>query len=231
MIDIHSHFLPYVDDGSPSAEISLAMLKTAAGQGVTDIICTPHYRGNYKPEKEGLIKDFKKFCELKDAANIGVELYLGEEVFYNARLFGDIKTAPFSTLAGGKYVLTEFSPEAVTGVYDAALSVLSQGYIPVIAHIERCVRLSEDYIADVRALGALIQVNACSFAGREKKFFGKRVYSLFSEGLVDLVASDFHYSRDYCMDKAYRIVRRKFGEDVAETVFVSNAKKIIGESL
>ena len=48
---------------------------------------------------------------------------------------------------------------------------------------------------------------------------------------MDLVASDFHYSRDYCMDKAYRIVRRKFGEDVAETVFVSNAKKIIGESL
>ena len=33
-VDIHSHVLPGVDDGSPSIEVSLAMLEVAIGQGV-----------------------------------------------------------------------------------------------------------------------------------------------------------------------------------------------------
>ena len=43
MIDLHSHILPQVDDGSRSTEESLQMLTALAAQGVTDVAATPHF--------------------------------------------------------------------------------------------------------------------------------------------------------------------------------------------
>ena len=42
MIDIHSHIIPGVDDGSPSLEESLEMLKAAEEDGVKAMVATPH---------------------------------------------------------------------------------------------------------------------------------------------------------------------------------------------
>ena len=45
MIDVHCHLLPGLDDGAGSLEESLAMLRTAWKEGITDIIVTPHFSG------------------------------------------------------------------------------------------------------------------------------------------------------------------------------------------
>ena len=41
MIDVHSHILPGLDDGSPDLEESVAMVRLAAETGTTDIVATP----------------------------------------------------------------------------------------------------------------------------------------------------------------------------------------------
>src|SRR5437588_4823004 len=47
MIDIHSHILPGLDDGSHSPEESAAMVRMAADAGTTDIVATPHANQEY----------------------------------------------------------------------------------------------------------------------------------------------------------------------------------------
>ena len=42
LVDIHSHILPGLDDGSQTMEETLAMLQIAAENGTTDIVATPH---------------------------------------------------------------------------------------------------------------------------------------------------------------------------------------------
>ena len=43
MIDLHSHILPEMDDGSKDAEMSHKMLDEMAAQGVKTVAATPHF--------------------------------------------------------------------------------------------------------------------------------------------------------------------------------------------
>ena len=47
-IDLHSHILPDFDDGSQSVEMSLAMLRREAEQGVDAVCATSHYYAHHE---------------------------------------------------------------------------------------------------------------------------------------------------------------------------------------
>ena len=52
MIDIHSHVLYGMDDGSPDIEVSLEMLRMAGRHGTTDIVASPHANLEYRFDPE-----------------------------------------------------------------------------------------------------------------------------------------------------------------------------------
>ena len=58
MIDIHSHILPFVDDGSHDCDCSIEMIKESIEQGTTGIFLTPHYRNNYKLSPSQIKQEF-----------------------------------------------------------------------------------------------------------------------------------------------------------------------------
>ena len=41
-VDIHSHLLPGIDDGSPDVSTSLGYLRKLEDLGIRKVICTPH---------------------------------------------------------------------------------------------------------------------------------------------------------------------------------------------
>ncbi|MGN0806494.1 MAG: tyrosine-protein phosphatase [Candidatus Coproplasma sp.] len=207
MIDIHSHILPGVDDGSDSLETSKALLSQYAFHGVDCVICTPH-QNRLTHSAETLKSKFVKFSE--EVADMPVSLYLGAEILYYKDMAKDVASGELLTLGGSKYVLVEF-PVTCSGEYlcDAVYELTIADYIPVIAHIERYVGISKKDCFAVRDAGALIQVNASAF---NNKGALKQIKFLLKNGLVDFIASDCHDAKyrnvDFTAAKA--LVGKKF---------------------
>lgn len=226
MIDIHSHYIPNVDDGSESVEASLSMVIEAVANGVTDIICTPHYRDPFTASYSEIKKEFDILKNAIKESGIDVNLYLGREIFCTNRIKGLLNSDNF-LMCNSKYVLLEFSNDNDDDIPQVVYELKLNGFLPIIAHAERYYSLSIDDIVDIKNAGALIQLNASSLFGKDRRYFRRKAKKLFRENLVDFVASDIHEDRVNHMSVAYKYVSRRFGKDVARKVFIDNAKKII----
>lgn len=227
MIDIHSHVLPFVDDGAPSEEVSVTLLKNAVAEGVTDLFCTPHYRGNYKASAEEIKDRFEKLKARAAAEGLPIRLYLGQEIFVKEDIKGLLASDKVLTMNGTKFVLVEFDLFTRSEIVETVYELKHEGYKPIVAHLERYGYADIDDAYEIKKSGGFIQVNAASIVGDGKKAYAKFIKSLFAEGYVDFVASDVHLGRQNGMKDAYAFVRRKFGEDAAEVVFNYSGRQLI----
>ena len=211
MIDIHTHVIPCVDDGSPSLATSIDMIKHEISIGVTDIICTPHHiYHRYEKTVEEIKKQFELLKSEVENQNLPVKLYLGQEICYTHRedIIKMLKEGKLLTLNNTNRILLEFSftrePE---DVLDVIYNFSVNGYEVIIAHVERYEWMTLDKVKDLRKEGALIQINSNSYLGlttwKEKRFTKK----LLKLGLVDYVASDTHSFRPSTLDKSFKKIK------------------------
>ncbi len=230
-IDIHSHILPYMDDGARDEEMSLAMLRIAESEGITDIIVTPHYRqGHYKGERKDIEKALAKMREQMKKENIHINLYPGNEIYYRSELEEKFDSGALSTMNDTEYVLVEFSPmEDFMYIRSAVEDLLSIGYTPIIAHIERiqCVEKNLEHAQTLKRMGCELQVNAASALG-EVGFWCKRfVHKLLKEQLVDYIGTDAHnvVNRPPKIKKCAEMLYRKYDREYVEDILHQNAVK------
>lgn len=226
MIDIHSHIIPFVDDGSNTIESSIKMILDEQKMGVTDIICTPHFREPYLLDYKEINKRFNELKEEVKARNIPVNLYLGREVFYEPEI-KDILEKDDLSINKSKYILIEFSTYDHLEFGDVVYELVLKGYKPIVAHVERYVNFSIEDAEDVKDAGGLIQINSDSVFKPKRKECLKLVRKMLKEKLVDFVASDIHDDRKNHLKKAHRYISRKCKKDYVEKIFDLNAKEIL----
>lgn len=227
MIDIHSHVLPEVDDGSENIVQSLEMLKEAERQGITDIVLTPHYRADYLTERADIEQ---KFGVLKSAAKengINISLYLGQEIYAFRDMVKWLKEGKLLSMNGTKYVLVEFSAKQEMDIPETVYMLKSHGFIPIVAHLGRYFYADTETAREIKEIGGLVQINATSLC--DSFFYRRKAMNFIKEGLVDFVASDVHFKRKNDMLKAYKIVSKKFGVSVADRLFTENAKILLNK--
>ena len=225
MVDIHSHILPMVDDGSKSLECSLALVKQEVELGVTDIICTPHYRSSFNKTPTELQDAFESFKSKVKENGIPVNLYLGQEIFVNNDIKKLLKENSVLTMNGTDYILIEFDFTRYQEISEIVYELKMMGYKPIVAHPERYSYIDLEEVYEIKKLGGYIQVNAESIVNRRGPF--KFVKQMFKEGFVDFVASDIHAERVNLLAEAERIVCKKFCKDARDVVFDVNPKRII----
>ncbi len=225
MIDIHSHILPCVDDGSESIANSLKMLSDLCEQGVTDVFLTPHHRFNFDKSPEELSSEFEKFKAVAKA-ELPINLYLGQEIFVEENIKSLVGENKVLSMNGSEYILLEFSYSQQTDISEIVYELSAMGKKPIIAHVERYSYLTIDDIYDIKNEGGLIQVNADAVISKNRAI-KKLIKKLFKEDLIDFVASDYHFERQLCIKEAFELVKKKFGEQMALEVFENNAKNLI----
>lgn len=188
MIDIHTHLLPGVDDGSPSIEVSVPVLQRFAEHGVEVVVCTPHLDASRAPvaphdEHTAILE------RLRAAAPATPRLELGWEIMLDLPN-ADLRD-PRLALAGSRAVLVEFPRMAVPRESSGELFRLRQsGVVPVLAHPERYWGCTPEKVEEWRRAGAVIQMDAAGLASRSRAAeLSRRLLEL---GLVDILASDTH---------------------------------------
>jgi protein-tyrosine phosphatase len=231
MIDIHCHILPAIDDGPADLQETLEMLRIAAGDGITHIVATPHYRHGESPTAQDIRGKIALVREEMAKNNIDVELLGGADIRLTYELMEGIEKNEIPTINNSAYFLLEL-PELLPPHLDGFLfEARVKGFVPVITHPERNYSLLSDKekIEMIRESGALIQLTAMSVTGKLGRQIKKFTEYLLKKGYVDFIATDAHSTerRPPLLSKAYRETVGILDKTRADRIFIDNPKAVI----
>ena len=200
MIDIHSHVIPKIDDGSKSFEESYTMFLEAEKAGFTDIIATSHYMENYY-ETDSITRHawVQAMNKVLIENKVNLKLHCGNEIYITQNLLKLIKQKKASTLADSKYVLFELPMNNnVKYLNEMIFEIKSLGMIPVIAHPERYayVQKNPNMLINLIEQGVLFQSNYASIIGYYGKNAKNTVKKLLKSNMIHFLGSDCHKKND-----------------------------------
>ncbi|MBR0466257.1 MAG: hypothetical protein IJJ40_02030 [Clostridia bacterium] len=229
-VDVHSHILPAVDDGSKNVEESLELLSMLKEQGVTTVIATPHFLGardNIDDFKARINNAKEELFTAKEGKDLPTVL-IGSEIlyFYGMGMLEGIKDL---TINGSKYMLLEFDFIDFNDnvIKDIRRIRERHGIIPIIAHIERYKKFKnyKKLLKLVETGVCKAQINASSVIDN---VFTKNAHKLIEKGYIDFIGSDTHSVefRPPLIDKAYEVIKEKYGEETAEKIRQNGIKLI-----
>ena len=228
MIDLHSHLLPGIDDGSEDWDESLQMARQAVASGTTQVVITHHILDNTQftraPE---ILAKCNEMRQRLARAGINLQLHLASEVFYQHDI---VLSSPIATFNNnGRYFLVEFPMQGIPrGADEVFFRLICDGKIPVIAHPERNLAIvnNPSRAYEFVQRGALLQLNAGSLTGS----YGERVKDtavmLMNSRLIHFIGSDGHNTRRRPMTigHIHDTVCQNWGEEMARGLFYDNPK-------
>jgi|GEM_PF-235396 len=231
MIDIHTHILPYIDDGAEDIEDALKSLKVIQNSGVTDLFLTPHYMpGEYDNTKTLVQGEIKLLREAALEESIGINLISGIEV-YLTQMRGKMIDFDRFRMDDSDYVLVETAMHGFPiNLYDMLYQMVKDGFRPILAHPERYI----DIIKNINIAEELIhrnvylQANAGSFLGEYGTLVTNAVWEMFHRGYIHFIASDHHCRTDkYSLATLERILKENYTELSVNKLMMDNPAKVL----
>ena len=198
-VDIHSHFLPNIDDGAKSMEESVALLRRLHGYGIKNIICTPHVMESvWENSSEAIQQKLDALnVHLKSIAFTDITIRAAAEYMLDAHFDRLLKTEKLRTLKDN-YILVELSfISPPVNLFETLFNIQIAGYKPVLAHPERYAYYHNDFsdYEKLKAAGCLFQLNLLSLSN----YYGSSVTHvaqvLLKQGLIDFAGTDTHKLR------------------------------------
>lgn len=222
MIDIHSHLLYGVDDGPDRIEESIELIKQAIAVGYTEIVCSSHYYIGLL-ENRNYDRNFSLLQERIKNDNLQIKIYKGNEyaLIDNFSEHSD----RVHRINDGRYLLVELKDKLIYPLCKEFFnSLLSQGIIPIFAHVERYPHIKVKELIELYNMGVILQVNLRMAANPIDK-----IEYLLRNRYIGVIATDSHRigRRDYNIKEHIDKLRDKLGNEYFDIVTQINPEKII----
>lgn len=198
-IDMHSHILPGIDDGSPNVETSIELIKGLMAMGVKQSIATPHIISDlYRNTPQTIHNALKLLQDELAAQQIDFPVNAAAEYMMDSYFLELLSEKEKLLTLKDNLILTEFSYAAMPddpGKFSFA--IIMEGYSPILAHPERYPYYYNNYDMYHRLseLGFLLQLNLLSLTGYYGKEAQKAADYMLKNELVSYVATDLHHDR------------------------------------
>ena len=194
--DMHSHFIPGIDDGAATIEDSLALVRAMHELGYQKVITTPHIMADtYRNSAETILPGLEKLRAMVAEQKIPIQVEAAAEYYIDGDLESKITSRQILTFSH-KYVLFEMTfigepPNLGRVIFELQLGQ----YKPVLAHVERYPFWHNQFnkLIDMKDKGVLIQMNISSLTGYYSPAVKKVAEKMVEEKMVDLLGSDCHH--------------------------------------
>ena len=224
MIDIHSHFLPGIDDGSDSVRTSLSMLRESRRQNVDLIVATPHFYAD-EDDPESFLSRRSDACVRLQAAMASIQetfprILLGAEIMYFPGM--SVADELYELRLGGAPLLL-IEPPMISWtdsmLDEIELTGRNLHCIPMIAHVDRYMYMLRDnsLIERLEERRLLTQVNASFFIRAMSRAFA---LELLRDDRIHFIGSDCHNMGERApnMGTAAEIIAENGEADKLETL-------------
>jgi tyrosine-protein phosphatase YwqE len=197
-IDIHSHLLPSIDDGSKSIQETIELINDLKKIGFSEFITTPHVM-NYvwKNSKDSILNNFETTSKKLIENNININFNVAAEYMMDenlSQLIINEKLLPIKE----NFVLIEMSYlNPPINLYEMLFDLQVAGYKPILAHPERYsfYHASLNEYTKLKNAGCYFQMNLLSSVGYYGVEVAKTVDYLLKQDLIDFAGSDVHHSK------------------------------------
>lgn len=234
MIDLHNHILPGLDDGADSWDKSIAMAKVAVEDGITDIVCTPHWvPGKYNNQRTDILAATEELKKHLAEQKIPLNIYPGAELRLDISLPEKIASGDLITMNDtGVYALIELPEESIPDHLEDFLWHLALKNIkPIISHVERYPVLHKNPERLLRwvEMGVLTQITAASVQEKFSAEIRDFSWMLLEHRLVHILVTDSHglHLRSPRLSAGYEVVKNIIGEESARRMVYDLPKEII----
>lgn len=237
MIDIHSHILPYADDGSRDMKMSVEMAEMYLKSGINTVIATPHYIGGITaPSVDNNRETLEKLRKELFKEGLDLEVFLGNEAYISMNLIRDIEEEKLLTLNGTRYIVIELPMfDIPLYVENMIYGLLLKGYIPIIAHPERNTKIMEDpnILYNYINKGALVQLNLPSLEGRYGSKIKGTAEIFIEHKMIHFVGTDAHTNRGRSpmVNKALEILGILVSKEDFEKLTYGNARLLLDDKI
>lgn len=245
-VDIHSHIVPKVDDGSQSIEESLDLLRLDREEGIQWAFATPHYgeENGYAPEKGQISAGFRYLCEEVLKSGSPIKTILGTEWYCSDHIVERIRNQEAFPMGNSDWYMVEFlewgdqSEDAETMLRRLKM-MKDNGIKTILAHPERYKAIQKDWDLAKRIcdLGVRLQVNAYDLFLNPKDATRNLAQWMATEELISFIGSDMHGvgfkpdgkpKRRPQMKEGIRWLYENVNDEYANEIVRVNAERLLG---
>jgi protein-tyrosine phosphatase len=208
-VDLHCHWIASIDDGAPTEDEGVAMLRALRGAGFDFVMATPHMRPSmFDNEKGDLERAFGAMGTILSEPGLP-EVGLASEHYFDDVVFQRMMNGSALPYPGGKALLVEFPTEAFPArIADRFFDLRLKRLRPVLAHPERYKPVWKDpqVLEPLMDGGAVLLLDVAALVGKYGRAPERAAHQLLEDGWYDAACSDAHRERD--VDEVVRGIER-----------------------